>query len=82
MRYWDLGIRADRRYAYGYLLRRGLPLWIHCWVDGPLLVDLWDELDLPIPYAAPGTPSSTPPRRALENSHADCLLSQSWILLT
>lgn len=47
MRNWDLAVREERRRVYGYLLRESVPVWIYRWVDGALLVDLWDELDLP-----------------------------------
>lgn len=46
-RYFDLADRDDRRRVYRYLLVAGIPVWIWRWVDGALLVDLWDELDLP-----------------------------------
>lgn len=46
-RYFDLAERDDRRRVYQYLLRAGIPVWMWRWVDGALLVDLWDELDLP-----------------------------------
>ncbi|MBA2640134.1 MAG: helix-turn-helix transcriptional regulator [Nocardioidaceae bacterium] len=46
-RYFDLADRDDRRRVYQYLLGAGIPVWIWRWVDGALLVDLWDELDLP-----------------------------------
>jgi transcriptional regulator with XRE-family HTH domain len=46
-RYFDLADRDDRRRVYQYLLKAGVPVWIWRWVDGALLVDLWDELDLP-----------------------------------
>lgn len=46
---WDLGDRTDRRRAYEILIREGLPQQMIRWLDGALLVDLWDELDLPDP---------------------------------
>ncbi len=46
-RYFDLADRDDRRRVYQYLLQAGIPVWIWRWVDAALLVDLWDELDLP-----------------------------------
>lgn len=46
-RHFDLADRDDRRRVYQYLLQAGIPVWIWRWVDGALLVDLWDELDLP-----------------------------------
>ena len=39
--------RASRRRMYEMLLRSGLPDELMDWVDGALLVDLWDELKLP-----------------------------------
>jgi transcriptional regulator with XRE-family HTH domain len=48
-RHFDLADRDDRRRVYQYLLRAGVPVWIWRWVDGALLVDLWDELDIPLP---------------------------------
>lgn len=62
MRYWDLGQRAERKYVYGYFLRLGLPLWIYRWVDGALLVDLWDELDLHDPVRRAWQPLITAAR--------------------
>jgi hypothetical protein len=46
---WDLSKRDERRRAYELLIRRGLPQQMIRWMDGGLLVDLWDELDLPDP---------------------------------
>jgi hypothetical protein len=46
---WNLRDRQDRRGAYEQLIRRGLPQQMIRWIDGGLLVDLWDELDLPGP---------------------------------
>jgi hypothetical protein len=46
---WNLADRTDRRRAYEILIRRGLPQQMIRWLDGALLVDLWDELDLPDP---------------------------------
>ena len=46
---WNLKDRTDRRRAYEILIRRGLPQQMIRWLDGALLVDLWDELDLPDP---------------------------------
>lgn len=56
MRNWDLAVREERRRVYGYLLRESVPVWIYRWVDGALLVDLWDELDLPDPLHAAWQP--------------------------
>lgn len=46
---WSLRDRPDRRGAYEQLIRRGVPQQMIRWLDGGLLVDLWDELDLPNP---------------------------------
>lgn len=56
MRNWDLAVREERRRVYGYLLRESVPVWIYRWVDGALLVDLWEELDLPDPLRAAWQP--------------------------
>jgi len=41
--------RASRRRMYEKLLRNGLPDELIDWIDGALLVDIWDELKLPQP---------------------------------
>lgn len=47
IREWDLSDREQRKGAYEQLIRTGAPEDMVRWVDGPLLVDAWDELDLP-----------------------------------
>ena len=42
-----LAVRTQRARAYEVLLREGQPADISAYVDGALLVDLWDELVLP-----------------------------------
>ncbi|WP_169799256.1 helix-turn-helix domain-containing protein [Nocardioides jensenii] len=49
MRDWDMRDREQRKGAYEQLIRRGLPSQMIRWMDGALLVDAWDELDLPDP---------------------------------
>ncbi|MDP9443544.1 MAG: transcriptional regulator [Actinomycetota bacterium] len=44
---WDLRKRDDRRHLYELLLIEGTQHMIQRWVDGALLVDIWDELKLP-----------------------------------
>lgn len=46
---WNLKDRTDRRRAYEILILQGLPQHMIRWLDGALLVDLWNELDLPAP---------------------------------
>ena len=46
-RVFDLRSRADRARAYEIVLQEGEPSDILAYVDGALLVDLWDELILP-----------------------------------
>ncbi|HWJ65295.1 MAG TPA: helix-turn-helix transcriptional regulator [Nocardioides sp.] len=41
--------RPSRRRLYELLLRNGLPDELMDWIDGALLVDIWDELKLPKP---------------------------------
>ncbi len=45
--HWGMRDRTERRGAYEQLIRRGMPQQMIRWIDGGLLVDLWDELDLP-----------------------------------
>ncbi|MGP3919955.1 helix-turn-helix transcriptional regulator [Nonomuraea sp. 10N515B] len=44
---YDLADRAGRRAAYTLLLCEGSPQELHDHVDGVLLAELWDDLDLP-----------------------------------
>ena len=46
-RVFDLGSRADRARVYEVVLQEGRPADILAYVDGALLVDLWDDLVLP-----------------------------------
>lgn len=57
MRDWDLRDREERKGAYEQLIRRGLPQQMIRWMDGALLVDLWDELDLPDPVRREWAPA-------------------------
>lgn len=47
--WWDLSARADRKLVYERLLTYGDEAsLIHC-VDGALLIDLWNEMEVPEP---------------------------------
>jgi transcriptional regulator with XRE-family HTH domain len=46
-RVYDLADREQRRAAYAVLLREGTPQELLDHVDGVLLVELWEDLDLP-----------------------------------
>ena len=46
-RRFDLRNRSDRAKVYEIVLREGEPKDILTYVDGALLVDLWDELVIP-----------------------------------
>ena len=46
-RVFDLRSRADRARVYEIVLQEGTPADILTYIDGALLVDLWDELVLP-----------------------------------
>jgi transcriptional regulator with XRE-family HTH domain len=46
-RVFDLRSRADRARAYEIVLQEGTPADILSYVDGALLVDLWEDLVLP-----------------------------------
>lgn len=54
---WHLSNRTDRARAYEILIRRALPESMIRWLDGALLVDLWDELDLPSPVRSAWSPA-------------------------
>ena len=47
VRQWDMHDRAQRKGVYEQLLQGGTPEEMIRWIDGPLLVDLWEELALP-----------------------------------
>jgi len=47
VRRFDLRKRPQRKRMYELLLRRGQPEELIDWIDGALLVDLWDELKIP-----------------------------------
>ena len=67
MRDWDMRDREERKGVYEQLIRRGLPQQMIRWMDGALLVDVWDELDLPDPVRASvgaGHPDATEPLQA------------------
>jgi hypothetical protein len=49
MREWNMRDREQRKGAYEQLIRRVAPHHMIRWMDGALLVDVWDELDLPGP---------------------------------
>jgi transcriptional regulator with XRE-family HTH domain len=55
-RVFDLGSRADRARVYEIVLQEGRPADILAYVDGALLVDLWDDLVLPRSIRSAWTP--------------------------
>ena len=44
---WDLRDREQRVRAYEILMQHSLPQSMIRWLDGALLIDLWDDLELP-----------------------------------
>jgi transcriptional regulator with XRE-family HTH domain len=46
-RVFDLASRADRARVYEVVLQEGRPVDILAYVEGALLIDLWDEMVLP-----------------------------------
>jgi transcriptional regulator with XRE-family HTH domain len=48
VRKFDLRRRPQRRRLYELLLRKGQPDELIDWVDGALLVDLWEDLNVPV----------------------------------
>jgi transcriptional regulator with XRE-family HTH domain len=59
-RAFDLVSRSDRARVYEVVLREGRPEDILRYVDGALLVDLWDELVLPASVRAAWAPVVAP----------------------
>jgi transcriptional regulator with XRE-family HTH domain len=57
MRRWSMRDRGGRRDAYEQLVRFGLPQQMIRWIDGGLLIDLWEELDLPDPVRGSWEPA-------------------------
>ncbi len=55
-RVFDLRSRADRARVYEIVLQEGRPADILAYVDGALLLDLWDELVLPRTVRSAWTP--------------------------
>jgi transcriptional regulator with XRE-family HTH domain len=47
--WWDLSVRADRKFVYERLLTHGSEAWLALYLDGALLIDLWPEMDVPEP---------------------------------
>lgn len=48
-RFYDLRQRRQRARVYELVLREGGPSDVRAYIDGALLVDLWDDLVLPTP---------------------------------
>ena len=55
-RVFDLGSRADRARVYEVVLQEGRPVDILAYVDGALLVDLWEDMVLPRAIRSAWTP--------------------------
>lgn len=47
-RQYDLGDRRQRARVYEVVIREGVPEDVLTYIDGALLMDLWDELVLPV----------------------------------
>ncbi len=54
---FDLRRRPSRRRMYELLFRNGFPEELRDWIDGALLVDLWDDLRVPRPIRAAWQPA-------------------------
>jgi len=63
-RVFDLRSRADRARVYEIVLREGRPADILAYVDGALLVDLWDDLVLPRAVRSAWAPLVSPSGKA------------------
>jgi transcriptional regulator with XRE-family HTH domain len=53
---FDLRDRAQRAWVYEIVLREGIPEDILAYIDGALLIDLWDDLVIPRDIRAAWTP--------------------------
>ncbi len=47
--WWDFSIRADRKLVYERLLTYGSEATLVLYLDGALLIDLWNEMEVPEP---------------------------------
>ncbi len=63
--------RRDRAVAYGALLQRGTPEEMLDNIDGNLLVDIFEDLDLPDPICRAWLPFVTGARLLLPRLHLD-----------
>jgi transcriptional regulator with XRE-family HTH domain len=59
-RSFDMRRRRDRARPYEIVLREGTPADVLTYVDGAMLVDLWDELVLPKPIREAWAPTVEP----------------------
>jgi transcriptional regulator with XRE-family HTH domain len=60
-RVFDLRSRGDRARVYEIVLQEGRPADILAYIDGALLVDLWDDLVLPQAVRSAWAPVISPP---------------------
>jgi len=63
-RVFDLRSRADRSRVYEVVLQEGRPADILAYIDGALLVDLWDDLVLPRAVRSAWAPLISAPGKA------------------
>jgi len=63
-RVFDLRSRADRARVYEIVLQEGRPADILTYIDGALLVDLWDDLVLPRAVRSGWAPVVSPSNKA------------------
>lgn len=63
-RVFNLRSRADRARLYEIVLQEGTPADILAYVDGALLVDLWEDLVLPRTVRSAWAPLISPPSEA------------------
>ena len=66
---YDLRDRTDRALLYETVLRQGHPEDIETYVEGALLVDIWDELFLPAPIKAKWQPLISAAKFGLRGFH-------------
>lgn len=76
---WNLRDRVERIGAYEQLIRRGSLYQMMRWIDGGLLVDVWDELDLPEPVREAWAPAIWLAIRPLEDDALSFMAGRPWI---
>ncbi|TYL50013.1 helix-turn-helix transcriptional regulator [Nocardioides sp. BGMRC 2183] len=76
---WNLRVREERIGAYEILIREGLPHQMIRWIDGGLLIDIWDELDLPDPVREAWEPAMRLATAPVRDDALRFMSGESWV---